>query len=283
MNEIALIDQDWYQTMIEDIKQHTLIKIVEAKHYLGKRVSEKKEETESTWGDYFIEQVAEDLKIQRRELEKCIQFYKKYPQLRDNITQLSWYFITHKLLPTPKKRKFMPPPLPEKKYGLIYADPPWEYDTAQSTKPVDKHYPVLNKQELCWFGDKVKEITDDNCTLLMWTTTGRLNWAFPVMEAWGFKYKTSMVWDKVKYNMGYYFSARHEILLIGGQGISVPDRQDLVSSIDSVQVIEKTKHSKKPEAIRAIIESLWPDRKKIELFCPIEKEIEGWDRWGIEI
>ena len=282
VNEETLIDHNWYRQLVEDIKVHTSIKIVEAKHYLGKRMTEVRKQAEATYGSYFIEQLAEDLQIGKSEIYRCIEFYQKYPEISQTLGKLSWNYIHTKLLPKPKKRKFQPPPLPDKKYGLIYADPPWEYDTPESTKAVDDHYPVLNKQELCWMGDRVQAICEDNCTLYMWATTARLNWAFPVIEAWDFKYLTSMIWDKVEHNLGWYFSANHEILLIAGKGSSRPKDTKLANNIDSVQVISKSNiHSKKPEEFYEILEKLYPERKKIELFARNTRD--GWTVWGFGI
>jgi N6-adenosine-specific RNA methylase IME4 len=82
--------------------------------------------------------------------------------------------------------------------------------------------------------------------------------------------------------MGFYSSVRHEILLIAGKGSCCPTDHKLANSIDSVQVIEKTnKHSQKPEGFRKLIESLYPDKKKIELFA--REKIQGWQTWGNEI
>ena len=280
-----LVDQGWYKKLLEDIKLHTNIKIVEAKHYLGKRVTEAKEKAEATYGSYFIEQLAEDLQLRRQDIYECLEFYRRYPKLSDTVGQLSWRYIVHKLLPAPKKRKFQPPAMPDKKYGLIYADPPWEYDTPESTKAVDDHYPVLNKQELCWMGDRVQAICAENCTLYLWATTARLNWAFPVLEAWGFKYLTSMVWDKVGHNLGWYCSANHEILLIAGKGSSRPRDTKLANSVDSVQVIPKSKiHSQKPIEFRGILEQLYPEQKRIILFPGLKEEIPThWDFWPKDI
>ena len=185
-----------------------------------------------------------------------------------------------------KEEPIASPPLPDGKYEVILADPPWAYDTPQSTVEVCDHYPTLTLDELCNFrdenGQRINNLAHVNCVLYLWATMGRLNWAFPVLEAWGFKYKTHMVWDKVKHNMGHYCSARHELLLIAGKGDCDPDDKVIANSIDSVQVIPKTKiHSRKPEAFHEIIEKLYPDKKKIELFARNKRR--GWDVWGNEI
>ena len=122
-----------------------------------------------------------------------------------------------------------------------------------------------------------------DCVLFMWIPAPKLNWMNDVLYAFGFTYKTSMVWDKVKHNMGHYFSVRHEYLVIAGKGSSTPLCDDkIVQSIDSVQVVEKTnKHSEKPEEFRKIIDTLYPNTKKIELFA--RKQIPGWMCWGNEV
>ena len=100
-----------------------------------------------------------------------------------------------------------------------------------------------------------------------------------MIEAWGFEYKTSFVWDKVKHNFGYYNSVRHELLLICGRGSSTPDISRL---FDSIQTIERSNnHSEKPEEFRLIIDTLYTHGRKIELFA--RKSIDGWDTWGAEV
>ena len=176
-----------------------------------------------------------------------------------------------------------PPPLPDGKYQVIYADPPWKYDTALLRKEVESHYPTMDLKEICGWGDKIKNIAADNCVLFMWSTTAKLNWFMDVITAWGFEYKTSMIWDKVKHNMGYYCSQRHEILIIAGKGSATPTITDkkVVQSIDSVQSIEKTAHSKKPDEFYEIIETLYPNTKKIELFARNKRD--GWENWGNQV
>ncbi len=174
-------------------------------------------------------------------------------------------------------------PLPAGKYRVIYADPPWKYTedglTGVSNKDeygnVDKHYTQLSIEELC--GLKIPE-TGDNAVLFMWVTSPFLEKSFQVINAWGFKYKSSFVWDKVKHNFGYYNSVRHEFLMICTKGSCRPEDKGL---IDSVQSIERTGHSVKPEEFRSIIDKLYPSGNRIELFA--RKTSEGWDSWGDEV
>jgi N6-adenosine-specific RNA methylase IME4 len=106
-----------------------------------------------------------------------------------------------------------------------------------------------------------------------------LSSCWPVLDAWGFTYKTSIVWDKVLHNFGSYVSVRHELLLICTRGSCTPDRPTPMP--DSVQTIRRGDvHSEKPEEFRRLIEQLY-DGPYVELFA--RKEAEGWTCWGNQI
>ena len=166
----------------------------------------------------------------------------------------------------------------EGKYRIIYADPPWKYGSDYQDKfgHAKSHYATMDLKELCDL--PIKDITMPNSVLFLWVTSPKLNWAFPIMDAWGFDYKTSFVWDKVKHNYGNYNSVRHEFLLIGGKGSATPDVKKLY---DSVVSIERTKkHSQKPSFFREMIDELYPKGDRIELFS--RESFEGWKSWGFE-
>jgi N6-adenosine-specific RNA methylase IME4 len=115
--------------------------------------------------------------------------------------------------------------------------------------------------------------------LFLWTTSPFLEDSFKIINSWGFKYKSSFVWDKVMHNMGHYNSVRHEFLLIATKGSCTPDEKKL---FDSVQSIEKTrKHSEKPEKFREIIDTLYVYGNRIELFA--RKKHDHWDVYGNEV
>jgi len=166
----------------------------------------------------------------------------------------------------------------EGKYRVIYADCPWNYNDKRDghTTGAEDHYPCMSIEELCNL--PIKELSEDNAVLFFWVTSPLLEECFEVINTWGFKYKTSFVWDKVKHNMGHYNSVRHELLLICTKGNCLPDSKKL---IDSVQSIERSDiHSEKPEEFRKIIDTLYPVGKRIELFA--RKQIEGWESWGTD-
>ena len=162
----------------------------------------------------------------------------------------------------------------ENKYRVIYADPPWSYGDKQDTEKLGgavKHYPTMSIEELC----NLPIPAEDNAVLFMWVTSPLLEECFEVINAWGFKYKSSFVWDKVAHNMGHYNSVRHEFLLICTKGSCTPDIPKL---FDSVVSIERTEHSRKPPEFREMIDTLYPAGGRLELFA--REETEGWDVWG---
>ena len=136
----------------------------------------------------------------------------------------------------------------------------------------------MSIEELCEL--PIRDISQKDATLFLWITSPKLNHFLEIMGAWGFTYKTSFVWDKIKHNMGHYNSIRHEFLLIGGKGNSAPDVQRL---FDSVQAIERSDiHSQKPIEFMNIIDELYIHGDRIELFAR-EARKPSWHCWGNEI
>jgi len=194
------------------------------------------------------------------------------------------------------------PDLPTDKYRVIYCDPPWKYSDelidgygGASTVQVDgthHHYESMSIEELCEL--PISETVLDDSVLFIWVTSPFLEDVFTVINAWGFDYKASFVWDKVKHNFGHYNSVRHELLLICTRGSCTPDHvqptDDSGKLIDSVQTIPRSdEHSEKPEEFRAIIDKLYTKGKRIELFARKSKEEINknttleWDVWGEEV
>lgn len=160
-------------------------------------------------------------------------------------------------------------------YRVIYADPPWRYGDQRdgATTGASDHYPTMSVSELCELS--VKAIAEDDAVLFLWVTSPLLETSFAVVNAWGFRYKASFVWDKISHNMGHYNSVRHEFLLVCTRGSCTPDVPKL---FDSVQSIQRQEHSKKPEQFREIIDAIYPHGNRIELFA--RRPAKGWEVWG---
>ncbi len=166
------------------------------------------------------------------------------------------------------------PPLPAGTFRVIYADPPWKYGSETHGASASRHYPTMDIADLCAMD--IKSVAADDAVLFLWTTSPFLYKCAPVIKAWGFAYKTHIVWDKVRGVCGSYVDVRHEILLICTRGSCTPDR--LTPAIDSVQTIEKSRvHSQKPDACYTIIERLY-DGPYLELFA--RRLRKGWSSFG---
>lgn len=160
-------------------------------------------------------------------------------------------------------------------FNVIYADPPWRYEHSVSTsRDIENQYPTMTVEEICAL--PVREICADDSVLLLWATSPKLAEALKVMEAWGFSYRTCMVWVKDKIGMGYYARQQHELLLIGARGnLPTPEPENRPAS---VLYGERNEHSAKPVEFYEVIERMYPEFSRVELFC--REPQRGWYTWG---
>jgi N6-adenosine-specific RNA methylase IME4 len=132
----------------------------------------------------------------------------------------------------------------------------------------------MTLDDICALG--VGELAADDAVLFMWATSPKLAEAMRVIEAWGFTYRTCAVWVKDKIGMGYYVRQQHELLLIAARGeLPVPQPADRVSSVIHA---DRTEHSAKPEEFYELIEGMYPEYRRIELFSRAPRD--GWEGWG---
>lgn len=167
------------------------------------------------------------------------------------------------------------------KFRVIYADPCWSYEDKQDTYKLggaEKHYSTMTIEQLCEL--PVKNITEDNAVLFLWVTSPLLEKCFEVIKYWGFKYKSSFVWDKIKHNMGHYNSVRHEFLLVCVKGSCTPDVNKLFDSVISIE--RSDVHSQKPKEFIEIIDTLYPFGNRLEMFAR-DKYNDNWCVWGNEV
>jgi len=170
---------------------------------------------------------------------------------------------------------------PNKKYELIYADPPWSYqDKSLHRGGAEKHYSCMSINDLCRL--PVSNISSENSVLLLWTTFPQLKDSFRVVSSWGFKYVTvAFVWVKTNKSgglfmgLGRYTRSNAEICLLAKRGKGLL-RQS--ASIINVQLHNRMEHSRKPELFRRLVIDLFGDVSRIELFA--REKCFGWDVWG---
>ncbi len=172
-----------------------------------------------------------------------------------------------------------------KKYQIIYADPPWDYHFgASSSRYIRNKYATMGKEQLCAL--PISDIVADNAALFLWVTYPKLDWAFEIIKAWGFTFKTvAFTWIKTNENtmglfwgMGYYTRSNPELCLLGMRGQPLERKCHNIHSVVMSQVLD---HSHKPAIIRENIVRLFGDLPRIELFA--RRKVEGWDAWGNEV
>jgi len=174
----------------------------------------------------------------------------------------------------------------ENKYNVIYADPPWHYNTwRDGMGTAERHYKTMKVEEIINMKDTIKKISDDDCILFLWVTFPCLLEGLKVMKEWGFKYKTcGFNWIKRNkksdtwfFGMGHWTRANSELCLIGTKG-TIKRKSNKVFQIVDTHIEE---HSKKPDVVRERIIELVGDLPRIELFA--RQTVDGWDSWGNEV
>lgn len=172
-------------------------------------------------------------------------------------------------------------PIPPGQYQVIYADPPWEYG---NTMPEEKrmgqefHYQTMTVPEIAAM--PMKGIAADNAVLFLWVTSPILEESFEVVKAWGFEYKSSFVWHKEGASaLAHYNDMIHEILLVCVRGSFMPVEPMRFKSV--VSIPRTRKHSEKPAYFRELIEQLYPDTARVELFS--RQAVEGWTAYGNQV
>lgn len=170
--------------------------------------------------------------------------------------------------------------LGSKLYGVIYADPPWRFeprsrDTGMD-RAADNHYPTMTTDEIC----ALKVPAAKNAVLFLWATPPMLCYALRVLEAWGFEYRSHMVWYKDRLSTGYWVRGQHELLLIGVKGKNVP-APAMGDQPTSVMAGAVGKHSEKPASFAKLILRMYPSQDRLEMFA--RKRRKGFTPWGNEV
>lgn len=169
-------------------------------------------------------------------------------------------------------------------YHLIMADPPWDFSLFSlkgGNKSAQKHYRCLPIEEIMAF--PVMDLAAPDCMLMLWSTAPMLAQQMKVIEAWGFTYKTEMIWRKTTplgkqtFGPGYVVRGSHEPILIATRGHPPFIAKNIRSCFDGV----RREHSRKPEEAYAIAERMLPKARKVELFSRTSRP--GWESWGDQV
>ena len=161
-------------------------------------------------------------------------------------------------------------------FPTIYADPPWEYQNSASRAAACNHYSTMSLDQICAM--PIEQFASQNAHLHLWATNPLLPLAFKVIDAWGFNYRSCFVWTKEGLGMGNYWRVSHEFLLLGVRGSLRFNERDK----RSWQTWKRTRHSKKPNAMRCLIEKVSPG-PYLELFGREEIPNSDWTVFGNQI
>ncbi|KRQ26408.1 hypothetical protein AOT83_19110 [Mycobacteroides sp. H001] len=176
------------------------------------------------------------------------------------------------------------------RYRTFVADPPWRYQNTSSRGAAENHYDTMSIDDIRAL-TVVADSAADDAHLYLWSTSPHLPEAFSVMEAWGFEYRTQLMWMKPQMGMGNYFRVGTEIVLFGTRGdaevpVELGDEQEGAGFISP-----RRKHSQKPSEFPEMVMDLSPG-PYMELFsrCNRTRDIDaecgctkcrfGWAVWG---
>lgn len=171
------------------------------------------------------------------------------------------------------------------KFRTVVADPPWQFQN-RTGKVAPEHkrlnrYPTMNLDDIKKF--PVSEVVADKAHLYLWVPNALLPEGLEVLKAWGFEYKTNIIWEKVRKDgfpdgrgVGFYFRNVTEILLFGVKGDNNRTLDPARSQVNLVRSM-KREHSRKPDEMIDIIQSCSPG-PYLEMFARGHRD--GWTLWG---
>lgn len=162
------------------------------------------------------------------------------------------------------------------RFKAIYADPPWRYGNQATRASTDNHYETMAVEDIAAM--PVSELAEDSALLFLWTTNGFLFESKAVIDAWGFEFKSSMVWVKPQIGIGNYVRNSHEFLLIASRG-GMRTTDAGKSQVSWIQA-DRGKHSAKPQVFRKAVEEL-SEPNRLELFG--RSKADGWVVFGNQV
>lgn len=173
----------------------------------------------------------------------------------------------------------------DRKYNIIYADPPWQYNDKGCNGNAEKHYSTMKLADICEL--PVKDLAAEDCVLFLWATYPMLENALKVIKSWGFRYRTlGFQWVKTNRSSGGYFfgtgrwtRGNTEACLLAIKGKPHKFKQD--NGISQIIEAPVGRHSSKPLVVRDKITDLLGELPRIELFA--REQADGWDCWGDEV
>jgi N6-adenosine-specific RNA methylase IME4 len=172
-----------------------------------------------------------------------------------------------------------------RKFRTVLADPPWRFDNR--TGKVAPEHRRLSRYQTMTFDEigalPVEGLAAETAHLYLWVPNALLPYGLQIMQAWGFQYKSNLIWHKVRKDggsdgrgVGFYFRNVTEMILFGVRGRNARTLPPGRSQVNMIQT-RKREHSRKPDEQYALIESC-SEGPYLELFARGERA--GWETWG---
>ena len=167
-----------------------------------------------------------------------------------------------------------PDPLPAGTFRTIVVDPPWDYGDHAVRGAAATHYDVMSLEKIAQL--PVGDMAGDEAHLYVWVTNPQLPFLWPIIEAWGFDYKTLITWAKPQMGTGFYFRGATEHIAFCTRGNLPLNAQNITNWFEA----DRRTHSEKPEEFYNLVERA-SNRPFVELFA--RKARDGWSTWGNEL
>jgi N6-adenosine-specific RNA methylase IME4/ParB-like chromosome segregation protein Spo0J len=205
---------------------------------------------------------------------------EKYADLAADLDRkyrsLSWLHRKLKVRQESERLKAEPPSLPSGKFSVICCDPPWSYESENGNGNGEHLLPYASMSIEDITALPIPKLAQENCLLFLWATNTHLHSAFHILEAWDFRYRTTLTWVKNARSMGSLLRSITEHCLLATKGrpfVSLSTQTTVVyGGVGRV-------HSKKPEEFYQLVESLCPQPDKLELFARTKRS--GWESYGL--
>jgi len=271
-------EKTWREKVNES---HALKELLKPKAEERKKAGKKLDLGQNSDQGRTAQKIATALNTSRDTLYKAQFIAKERPELLAKIDQgETTIHSAHSKIVKEKRREELennPVPFPTGKFRVIYADPPWQYKNSGFPSSAEAKYATMATEEICQL--PVNDLTTGNAVLFIWGTNPMLEDTLKVVKAWGFEYKTNFSWNKNNTTAGFYNLGKHELLFVATKGSCLPNAGSLVPSVLD---FPRTIHSKKPEEVQELIESMYSG-PYIELFARNQTPKEGWTYYGNEV
>lgn len=163
-----------------------------------------------------------------------------------------------------------------RKYSVLLADPPWSAGQ-RGALGAEAHYNLMSDERIKTMGGPIRDLMAPDSVCWLWVTNATIQTGHEVLTAWGFRYASILTWIKPRLGLGQPLRNMTEHVLLGVRGrVPVTFRSQGTWLFAPVQ-----EHSHKPEELYDIIERLYPDGGRLELFA--RRRRHGWDAWGNEV